>query len=484
MLRVFSFSDTKKFDRLAEDKGFSVETLMEIAGKGVYETVKGRFKRIKGLKVVVVCGKGNNGGDGLVCARYLSLEGANVRVYIPTYELKGLPKIQLERLKGLCELKLYSDDMLLDILRADIVIDAIFGVGFSGKPKEEYRRAIEYINEGEFIISIDVPSGVSSEGEVEDVCVNANITVCIGAVKRAVLLYPGKSYAGDIEIVSLGVPLSDDFGDFLVEEDDIKKLLPTRMGNEHKGKFGRVLIYAGSKKYPGALNLTLLGSLRSGVGLVYALKQKDLSVMFPEVIPIEHDYDIDEIEVSPNSLAIGPGISTDDKSLKLAETLLDIFSDIPTVLDADGLYMLKRRKDLLKRENLVLTPHPGEFAKIFGGSAYDIDRNRIEIAKRFSLENSCVLLLKGRPTVIGYKGKVYVNPTGNPSLAKGGSGDILTGLIAGLMAQNMDPLKAAICGAYIHGKAGDKFTDGRSIRIYEIGERIKDIMEDLLRCKS
>lgn len=473
MLRVFSFSDTKEFDRMAEERGFSVETLMEVAGKGVYETVKDRFKKIKGLKVVVVCGKGNNGGDGLVCARYLSLEGAVVKVYIPAYELKGLPKIQLERLEGLCEVKPYSDDMLLDILKADIVIDAIFGVGFSGKPTEEYRGAIEYINEGKFIISVDVPSGVSSEGEVEDVCVNADITVCIGAIKRAVLLYPGRSYAGDIEVVSLGVPLSEDFGDFLVEEDDVKGFLPRRIGNEHKGRFGRVLIYAGSKKYPGALNLTLLGSLRSGVGLVYALKRKDLNVMFPEVIPIE------DVEISPNALAIGPGISTDDESLKLAENLLYRFPDVPTVLDADGLYILQQKKEILKRENLVITPHPGEFARIFGGSAYDIDRNRIEIAKRFSLENSCVLLLKGRPTVIGYKGKAYINPTGNPSLAKGGSGDILTGFIAGLMAQGMDPLKAAICGAYIHGKAGDKFTDGRSVRIYEIGEIMKDITEDL-----
>lgn len=469
MRRVFSFEDTKVFDKLSEERGYSLETLMEIAGKGVYEVIKSRFD-LKGLRVVVVCGKGNNGGDGLVCARYLYLSGANVKVYIPSGELSNLSKLQLERLKSLCEISTYSDKIFYDIVKADIVIDAVFGVGFSGKLRGDYREVISAINEGKFIISIDVPSGVSGNGNVEDICVKADLTVCMGALKEAVLLFPGRIFAGEVVVVDLGVPFPEGIGSFLIEESDIREFMPKPLGNEHKGKFGRLVVFAGSKKYPGALNLTLLGALRGGAGLIYALNLENLTILYPEVIPVNSL----NFHFKPSAFAIGPGISGDENMLKTAYKLISEYPNIPAVLDADGLNLIKEFPQVLYKEDLIITPHPGEFSKLFGGKPDEIDKDRIKIAKEFSQKYGCVLVLKGNPTVVGHKGKVYINPTGNTSLAKGGSGDILTGLMGSLLAQGLKPLEAALSGVYIHGKAAD-LVGNRSYRLTEIANKIPEV---------
>ncbi|MEO0214182.1 MAG: NAD(P)H-hydrate dehydratase [candidate division WOR-3 bacterium] len=474
MRKVFSFEDTKVFDRIAEERGYSLETLMEIAGKGVYEAIKSRFD-LKGLRVVVVCGKGNNGGDGLVCARYLSLSGASVKVYIPSGELSHLSKIQLERLKGLCEIVLYSDEMLYDIVKADVVVDAVFGVGFSGDLKGDYRRVIGAINEGKFVVSVDVPSGVSGDGSVGDLCVRADLTVCMGALKEAVLLFPGRVFAGEVVVVNLGVPFPAGIGSFLIEESDIREFIPKPLGNEHKGKFGRLVVFAGSKKYPGALNLTLLGALRGGVGLIYALNLENLTILYPEVIPLNSL----NFPFKPSAFAIGPGLSGDENMLKTAYKLISDYPDVPVVLDADGLKLIKDFPHILDRENLIITPHPGEFSKFFGGKPDEIDKNRIKIAKEFSRNHACVLVLKGNPTVVGHKGDVYINPTGNVSLAKGGSGDVLTGLIGSLLAQGIKPLESALSGVFIHGKAAD-LLDNRSYRITEIADKIPEVFKNVL----
>ncbi len=468
MLRVLSFEESKVFDREVEGRGFSVETLMEVAGKGIYEAVKRRFTT-KGLKVVVVAGKGNNGGDALVCARYLALDGADVKVYIPTYELKNLPAKQLERLKGLCSVDIFSDKMLYDIVSSDVVVDGVFGVGFSGKISGDYLKVIKFINHGKFVVSVDVPSGIDDKGNFDGVCVKANLTVCTGAMKTSVILYPGRRFAGEIEVANLGFPIPYNLGSLLVEEEDIINLIPKFLGNEHKGMFGRLVVFAGSERFPGALNLTLLGALRGGAGLIYAIN-RDINIIFPEVIPIK------EINISPSAFAIGPGLTRERNILVEVKAILDKFPKVPTVLDADGLFVIKEYGEVLNRENVIITPHPGEFSAIFGGTAREIDINRLEVVRRFTKEYRCVLLLKGNPTVIGKDGKVFINPTGNISLAKGGSGDILTGLIGAFLSMGLEPLNAAILGAYIHGKAGDLYMWNRSVMITEIAEGIKRVI--------
>jgi len=471
MLRVFSFEDSKEFDKIAVERGFSLETLMEIAGKGVFEAIKKRFK-IKNLRVVVVCGKGNNGGDGLVCARYLSLNGARVTVYVPPQKLSPLSEIQLKRLENLCEIKTYGEEIFQDISKADLAVDGIFGVGFSGKVPEDYRLAFEALGEAKFVVSIDVPSGLISDGSFGDLVVKADLTVCMGALKEAVILFPGRSIAGDLEVVDLGVPIPENLGNFLIEGEDIKGFLPSFVGNENKGDFGRLVVIAGSRKYPGALNLTLLGAIRGGVGLIYALNPYDIPIPYPEVIPIK------EINFKPSALAIGPGFDDNENLFSLSYKILTDFPDVPAVLDADGLKLLKLYPQLLERENLIITPHPGEFSRLFGGTPYEVDRKRIELAREFSRKHKAILVLKGKPTVIGYRGKVYINPTGNLNLAKGGSGDILTGLIGAFLSWGIEPFKSSLMGVYIHGLAGE-LVQNRHFRITEIADKVPEAISKL-----
>ncbi len=466
MIRVFSFKDAKDFDNLANKRGFSLETLMEIAGKGVYEEIKKRFD-VRNLRVVVVCGKGNNGGDALVCARYLSLSGSKVKVYLPPKNLSPLSELQLKRLEGLCEIKTYCDEIYRDILWADVVVDGIFGIGFSGEIPQEYRLVFDAINCAKFIVSIDVPSGLRSDGSFGENVVKANLTVCIAALKEAVLLFPGKNISGEIEVVDLGIPIPESLGSFLIEGQDIKEYFPEFLGNENKGNFGRLVVIGGSKKYPGALNLTLLGAIRGGAGLIYAFNPNEIPIIYPEVIPITN------IDFKPSAFAIGPGFDDDDNMFSLSYKILRDFYDVPAVLDADGLKLLKLYPELLDRDNLIITPHPGEFSKIFGGSAAEVDRKRLDLAREFSKKYNSILVLKGKPTVIGYRGKVYINPTGNLNLAKGGSGDILTGLIGAFLSWGIEPLRASIMGVYIHGLAGE-LVPNRHFKITEIADKIPE----------
>jgi len=471
MLRVFSFENAKEFDKIAEEKGFSLETLMEVAGKGVFEAIKGRFK-VENLKVVVVCGKGNNGGDGLVCARYLALNGAKVKVYIPSQKLSPLSDLQLKRLGNLCEVKTYGEEIYMDVLWADLVVDGIFGIGFSGKVPEDYELVFKALRNAKYTVSIDVPSGLSSDGSFGELVVKADLTVCMGALKEAVVLFPGRSIAGELEVVDLGVPIPESLGSFLIEGKDVKGFFPKYLGNENKGDFGKIVILAGSRKYPGALNLTLLGAIRGGAGLIYAINPYDLHIYYPEVIPIKG------INFKPTAFAMGPGFDDDEEMFSLSYKILKEFSDVPAVLDADGLKLLKLYPEFLERDNLIITPHPGEFSKLFGGTSEDVDKNRIKLAREFSQKYSSILVLKGNPTVIGYKGKIYINATGNINLAKGGSGDVLTGLIGAFLAWGIKPLEASIMGVYIHGLAS-QLVKNRHFRITEIADKIPEAISML-----
>jgi NAD(P)H-hydrate epimerase len=266
--------------------------------------------------------------------------------------------------------------------------------------------------------------------------------------------------------------MPENLGNFLIEGEDVKGFLPSFVGNENKGDFGRLVVIAGSRKYPGALNLTLLGAIRGGAGLIYSLNPYDIPIPYPEVIPIK------EINFKPSALTIGPGFDDDESLFSLSYKILADFPDVPAVLDADGLKLLKLYPQLLERENLIITPHPGEFSRLFGGTPYEVDRKRIELTKEFSQKHKAILVLKGKPTVIGYRGKVYINPTGNLNLAKGGSGDILTGLIGAFLAWGIEPFKSSLMGVYIHGLAGE-LVQNRHFRITEMADKIPEAISKL-----
>ncbi|NPB03208.1 MAG: NAD(P)H-hydrate dehydratase [Thermotogae bacterium] len=493
MRNVFSFSHSKRLDSWAESIGITGETLMEIAAAGIFAHLIEEVGSLKGRKVVVVAGKGNNGGDGVACGRRCALSGAEVKIYLPEGELSPLLRKQLEMFDrfSLGEIKGYDDpSFALDLATADVVVDAIFGVGFNGEVTDPYSHVIELINTySDFVLSVDVPSGVDENGKVGGPAVKANLTVCLGAIKTSVLLFPGRRFAGEVKVVDFGIPLGGDFGAYrLYEDEDIRSMLPERLGNENKGSFGRVAIFAGSYQYPGTVYLTAVGALRSGVGLVYSVVPKSLKHVvnspppLPDVIMVdvpdrrghfirENVEYVERAKMKFDAYVVGPGITRFPAVLEFVSTLLKTFPHLPGVIDADALFTFKN-KPLPDNSKLVLTPHPGELGSITGKSPRTIDEERITIARRISTTFPGVLVLKGAPTVIAYRGQVVINPTGNTTLARGGSGDLLSGLIGGLLAQGMDPFEAAIAGAYIHGKAAELMPSERPYRVIEVGSAL------------
>ncbi len=492
MRAVFSFSHSKRYDAFLEEVGIASETLMEIAADGIFREVAARVK-MRGARVVVVAGKGNNGGDGVACARRCALAGAKVIVFLPEGEYSPLLQKQIDLFKrfNLGEIRYYGDpSMAAEIGRADVVVDAIFGVGFSGEMKPPYSEVVETINGyAKYVVSVDVPSGVDENGEVGGVAVKANLTVCLGALKTSVLLYPGRRLAGEVAVVDFGFPVVEDLSPYrLYEDEDVREMLPKRLGHENKGNFGRVAIFSGSYQYPGTVYMTAVGALRSGVGLVYSIVPKSLKHVvnspppLPDVIMVdvpdrrghfirENVEYVVQSKLKFDAYVVGPGITRYPAALEFVSVLLKTFPHVPGVVDADALFVFKNRP-FPENPRLVLTPHPGELGAITGKSPRTVDKERIAVARRISATFPGVLVLKGAPTVIAHKGEVVINPTGNTTLARGGSGDLLSGLIGGLLAQGMDPFKAAIVGTYIHGKAAELMPSERPYRVIEVGSAL------------
>ncbi len=475
-----------------EEMGVASDTLMEIAADGIFREIRERFN-LRGAKVVVIAGKGNNGGDGVACARRCALSGAEVVVYLPEGEYSPLLRKQVELFKrfNLGHVKQYGDpSMALDVADADVVVDAIFGVGFSGEMTPPYSDAVEIINShARYVVSVDVPSGVDENGEVGGVAVKADLTVCLGAIKTSVLLFPGRNLAGEVKVVEFGFPIEGDTTPYsMYEDEDIRGMLPKRLGHENKGSFGKVAIFAGSYQYPGTVYMTAVGALRSGVGLVYSIVPKSLKHVvnspppLPDVIMVdvpdrrghfirENVEYVLQAKLRFDAFVVGPGITRYPSAIEFVGTLLKTFPHLPGVVDADALFFFKN-KPFPDNPRLVLTPHPGELGAITGKSPRTVDRERISIARKLSTTFPGVLVLKGAPTVIAHKGNVVINPTGNTTLARGGSGDLLSGLIGGLLAQGMDPFEAAIVGTYVHGKAAELMPSERPYRVIEVGSAL------------
>ncbi len=490
-----TFSHSKSYDKWIESLGVGADTLMEIAAYGVFKELEGEFEP-RDLDVVVVAGKGNNGGDGVALARILATSGANVRVYVPENGHSPLLQKQLKifRELELGSVRVYDTGRLkVDVASSDLVIDALFGVGFKGPMKPPFSDVADVVNEyAPFVLSVDVPSGVDENGQADEHAVKADMTVCLGGMKTSVLLYPGRVFAGDVRVVEFGFPFPDDlFPYYMYELQDIKEMLPRRLGNEHKGSFGRVAIFAGSFQYPGTAYLTSLGALRSGVGLIYTVVPKSLKHVvnspspLPDVIMVEVpdkrgtfvkenvEYVVN-IKLPFNSIVVGPGITRSPSAMEFVNTLLRTFPHVPTVVDADALFVFKN-KPFPDNPNLVLTPHPGELGAITGKSPATVDRERVEIAKRLSRTFPGVLVLKGAPTVIAHNGEVVINPTGSTALSRGGSGDLLSGLIGGFLAQGVKPFEAAVLAVYLHGLAADLLPSERSFRVVEIADALRDV---------
>jgi hydroxyethylthiazole kinase-like uncharacterized protein yjeF len=466
-------------DRASADRGVTVETLMENAGRAVARAVSGLVGAAYGRRAVVVCGKGNNGGDGLVAARYLAQWGFGVTVVLLSGPgaFRGAAATNLRRFEDRDgRWRPFSQQALeRELGRADVVVDAVFGTGFRGKAEDEFAAAIGAVNEsGLPAVAVDIPSGVEGEtGAVHGDAVRAHVTVTFGALKPGIVFYPGAGYAGEVEVVDIGFPpdlVSSDLS--LVEGSDVARLLPKRDPETHKRSVGAVLVVAGSRAMTGAAILAATSAYRAGAGLVtLAVPQGILPVVEGAVteatflpLPETEDGAISE-DAWPllegrlrqaGAAAIGPGLTTDLSTSKLVRRLV-AECPVPFVLDADGLNAFAGQGALLqaRRAPAVLTPHAGEFARLTGVSAAEVGEDRVAHARKAASEFRCTLLLKGSRTVIADSdGRAVVNATGGPFLATGGTGDVLTGAIAALLARKIPPLDAAMIAAYAHGLAG------------------------------
>lgn len=463
--------------RTIEEYGVSSLALMERAGKAVAQRIKETFKK---TRVLIIAGPGNNGGDGMVAARYLKKAGFKVKVYLVFEKEKLSPeaKTQLERLKRSRIPFSITRDLKKEDLKDMIIVDALFGTGLKREIEGELAELIEKINSsGAPVVAVDIPSGISSDdGSVMRQAIRANLTVTFGLPKRGHLLFPGAEYAGRLYIENIGFPEELLNSSFIKVElpgkDFIRSLIPERRRYSHKGTYGHVFIVAGSRGKTGACLMAARACLRSGAGLVtIGVPETLLSVFHARVtdemclgLPDRGDGSLnkealkvimDFAEKKAQVIAIGPGIGVTEDTKEIVKGVVKELK-IPVVLDADAINCLENTPEVLKdKGNCIITPHPGEFSRLTGIPKEEIERKKIDLTCEFSSRYGITIVLKGVPTVIGHNGYAYINPAGNPGMAKAGSGDVLTGIIGGLMAQGLSGLNASILGVYLHGLAGD-----------------------------
>ena len=486
-MKVVTSLEMKEIDKKTIDEyGISGLILMENAGLSIFQNIKNIYPDLESRKVIIFSGSGNNGGDGFVVARHLYNYGIKVKVFILSSidKIKGEAKINLEIISKMgIELKeiesIKIEEVRRSILDADLIIDAILGTGLQGKVtglKAEIIDLINYANKE--VIAVDVPSGLNSDtGKIVGPCVKATYTITLGLPKIGLLIYPGAKYTGRIIVEDIGIPKnlleSKKLKVNMINNEIVRSLLPTRLSYGHKGSFGKVLILAGSRGMTGAACLTSEAAIRSGAGLVYLGIPKTLNsimeVKLTEVItlPLAETKNQSlsegaEVEIfkSINDfsvIGIGPGISRNLESQRLARKIIEK-STLPIVVDADAIYALKEDLALLKKTKapVVVTPHPGEMAYIINKDINYILDNQLEVTREIAQDFEVVVVLKGARTIIASdKGEVYINIGDNSGMATGGSGDVLTGIICGLLAQGADNFSAAIAGVYIHSLAGD-----------------------------
>jgi ADP-dependent NAD(P)H-hydrate dehydratase / NAD(P)H-hydrate epimerase len=513
---VVTAKQMQAIDQKAIDSfGIPGITLMENAGVGVVRELQERFADLSRKKIFIFCGKGNNGGDGFVIARHLFNLGSEVRVLLvgKLSGLKGGAEINANSVRSIGvqvdEVDSYNLNLHDHKLRhCDIIIDAVFGTGLNKPVTGFVEKVIGKINQsesnGKFVVSVDINSGVDSDsGELMGPHVKSDLTIALAHWKQSHFLHPAAGVMGELRLIDIGIPLKacedQKIQVHQPEDKDIKSYFHKRDPNSHKGNYGHVLVLAGSRGKGGAAGLTALAVLRAGAGLcTLALPdscQKTFEVHPMEVMTVPlpetargtlsvkaKEYILDLLE-GKSVVAIGPGISTDAETVALIGELLPLIKS-PLVLDADALNVISQHKSWLKYlpPETVLTPHPKEMSRLTGVSTKEIQKNRIATTSKFSNEHSLNLVLKGFPSLVGLDdGSVFINPTGNAGMATGGSGDVLTGIIAGLLAQGLSASQASIAGTYIHGQSGDHFAESQSQTTLIAGDLLRCLPETLKR---
>ncbi|MEI8215855.1 MAG: NAD(P)H-hydrate dehydratase [Eubacteriales bacterium] len=457
-MKIVTGSQMKIIEEFAFDNlGFKCGDLIKKAAKAVYLEVEKKLlsleKPMAMAFVAIICGKGNNGQDGIALSKLLFERGIPCKAYtIEEIEKLAKPEI-LSKIRE-------------DIARADIVVDGIFGTGLSRDIKGLPLMLIEFINEfSRYTISIDIPSGISSEnGEIMGEAVRANQTVSFQCPKLGCFIFPGAENTGRLSVYDIGLPkdLIDSNSEtyFYIDEKFAQTVLHKRKRQSHKGDYGKVLVIAGSKGMAGAAALCALAALRSGAGLVRISCKDDILDIVQELVPEATCISRTNASMSCNdydSIIIGPGLGINDENKALVMGIIEEYNG-NLVLDADALTMIKDDISNLKKSKakIVITPHEGEAARLLGKNAEDIKNNRIQSCGELVEKTGATVILKGSVTLIGGPhGKISFSNIGNPGMATGGSGDVLSGVVSSFAAQGIPFESVAEVSVYIHGMAGD-----------------------------
>lgn len=475
-------SQIKTIDSFAtESLGIPAQALMGRSGLAVAEAL--RKIAPQGSKVIILAGKGNNGGDGYAAACNLISDYDVVIIDIfsagqKTEEGKHYLK-EFISLGG--RILPYTPSVHQIISEADVIVDAIFGTGFLGSPPDSLLPLADLVNKsGAKKIAVDVPLGINADdGSIHDVAIKADLTVALSYLKPGLLSYPAKEYCAEIIFDTIGLPRdkveqSIHFDNFLFDPIEASAALPERIANSNKGSFGRLLLVTGSSAYPGAGILTLEAALRGGAG--YVIRVCDSTEIgeyvsrFPEAIYCtdvirDGSFDIEGIKTLSekcHSILIGSGSVESEELAALTEALIKT-EGAPLVIDASAINALVKyssRESLRSaKRRIILTPHPLELSRLTGIPLAHIQNNRISIAKSFAKEYGVILALKGAATVTTDGDRLYINSTGSSALAKAGSGDVLAGLLASILAYHKDPVVATALAVYLHGRAGDRLSE-------------------------
>jgi len=477
MKPILSPAEAAALDRESQARGVTAAFLMENAGRAVARAAAAAVGGLYGRRAVAVCGKGNNGGDGLVAGRYLARFGMHATAVLleDPSSFREPAAENFRRLRDAGVIVKRASSLARELDRADVAVDAVFGTGFRGMPEDDHAAAIEALNAAAApVVAVDIPSGVNGEtGAVEGDAVWATLTVTFGAAKPGLVLFPGAAHAGIVEVVPIGFPPDLVRSDLLlVEPADVAGLLPRRRQDDHKRSTGVVLVIGGSRGMTWAVRLMAGSAYRAGAGLVTAAVPEGIlaavqsGVAEATFLPLPQTSEgtvaegaldvVASILEGFDAVAVGPGLARNLETASFVRSLVRA-SPVPLVVDADALNAFEgRAHDLTDREaEAVLTPHAGEFARLASMSANEVEHDRVGHVRKLAGETAAIVALKGNPMLVASPGgQVRVNTTGGPELATGGTGDVLTGMTAAMLARGLGPADAATVAAYLHGLAG------------------------------
>jgi len=503
MIKVVTAKEMQNIDRVTISKfGIAGSVLMERAGLSVVDKINTLYP---GSKIAVLCGGGNNGGDGFVIARELYNQGRKVEVFMSSVpaKLRDDARTNFNIAKKFGVPVMPADKFLRKRISGHyLIIDALFGTGLSQDVKGPLSDVIKKANRLSCpVMAVDIPSGISSDnGQVMGIAMKANVSVTFGLPKRGHLIYPGAEYTGRLFIEDIGFPASllnsDKIRINLFHSDDANAILPSRPKSSHKGTFGHVLLVAGSRGKTGAALMAAKACLKAGAGLVTIGTAESLVISLQSRVTEEMILPLADkgngtisykaagsimkfLKARGDVLIIGPGLSVDDEINKLMTEVVT-HAHVPVVIDADGLNAISGNTGVLKKckAPVILTPHPGEMSRL-NGQAAGADRqgqDRISRALTFARKTNTFLVLKGVPTITATpEGEVFINSSGNPGMATAGAGDVLTGMIAAFLAQDLSPQDATALGVYMHGYAGDSVADKKSQQSMVASDIIKEL---------